>query len=171
MAENEEASEREVSLSEEIGTGINDLSAQFKRCSEVGTMIRGDAGFGRKPKKNTLAYLSQWGPIDVHHYDDTDGKTIIQSVHEKSTILNDNRRQRLSGHDGYSPSRDFRKVASIPLGEYMRLKKIGIDLFDRNDWTKVAALLDSAKGLKYRTAPGRVSRKPLREYIAPGQKR
>lgn len=171
MPEQEAASERELSLSEEIEDGVNDLSSQFKRCSEVGTMIRGDAGFGRKPTKNTLAYLAQFGPIDVHHHDDADGKTIIQSIHETSTILKENRRQRLSGHDGYSPSREFKKVASIPLGDYMLLKKVGIDLFDRNDWTKVASLLDSAKGLKYRTAPGKVSRKPLREFIAQRQKR
>lgn len=164
-------SEREQSLSEEIEAGVNDTSAQLRRCSEVGTMIRGDAGFGRKPKKSMLAHLSQWGPIEVHHYDDTDGKTIIQSIHETSTILKDNKRQRLSGHDGFSPSREFKKVASIPLGDYMRLKKIGIDLFDRNDWPKVAAMLDSAKGLRYRTSPGRVSRKPLREHVAPRQKR
>jgi len=164
-------SEREQSLSDEIEAGVNDLSAQFKRCSEVGTMIRGDAGFGRKPAKSTLAHLSQWGPIEVHHYDEQEDKTIIQSIHETSTILKNNKRQRLSGHDGFSPSREFKKVASIPLGDYMLLKKMGIDLFDRNDWTKVAAMLDSAKGLRYRTAPGKVSRKPLREYVAPRQKR
>ena len=167
----EEQSEREISLNDEIEAGVNDTAAQFRRCSEVGTMIRGNAGFGRKPKKSTLAHLAQWGPVDVHHYDETDGKTIIQSLHETSTILDENKRQRLSGHDGYSPSREFKKVASIPLGDYMLLKKIGIDLFNRNDWPRVAALLDSAKGLKYRTAPGKVSRKALREYVAPRQKR
>lgn len=171
MPEETAESDREVSLSEEIAAGVNDTAAQMRRCAEVSTMIRGDEGFGRKPKKSTLAYLSQFGPIDVHHYDDTEDKTVIQTIHETSTILEENRRMRLSGHDGYSPSRELQKVASIPLGDYMLLKKMGIDLFNRNDWPKVCALLDSAKGLKYRTAPGRVSRKPLREHIAPRRKR
>ncbi len=163
--------ERTDALRADIAAGVDDYSAQFRRCAEVGTMVRGNEGFGRKPKKSTLAYLSQWGPIDVHHYDATDDRTIIQSIHETSTILKENRRQRLSGHDGYSPSRELKKVASIPLGDYMLLKKEGVDLFDRNDWPKVCALLDSLKGQKYRTSPGRISHKPLREHIAQRQKR
>ena len=169
--EKPQASERETALASEASTESATLSAQMRRCSEVGTMIRGDEGFGRKPKKSTLAYLAQYGPIDVHHYDEQKDQTVIQSIHETSAILNDNRRRRLEGHDGYSQSRDFRRAASIPLGDYMLLKKQGIDLFDRNDWPKVCALLDSSKGLKYRTAPGRLSRKPLREHVTPRQKR
>lgn len=171
MPDQEEASEREVSLSDEIESGVNDLSAQFRRCAEVGTMIRGNEGFGRKPKKSTLAYLSQWGPIDIHHYDEANDRTIIQSIHNTTAILEDNRRRRLSGHDGYSPSRELRCVASVGLGEYLVLKKGGIDIADRNDMPKFLALLDSNAGLRFRTAPGRVSRKPLRQYIAPRQKR
>jgi hypothetical protein len=86
-------------------------------------------------------------------------------------ILRDNQRQRLSGQDGYTPSREWRRAASIPLGDYMKLKALGIDLFDKNDRARFLALLDSGAGEKYRTAPGRLSRKPLREYVAPRQTR
>lgn len=165
-----ETNEFRDSVNDEISEGVNDTAAQFKRCSAVTGMIRGDLGFGRKVKKGTLDYLSQWGPIDTHHYSIPDDQTIITTTHITEPILLDNRRQRLSGQDGYSPSREWRRAASIPLGDYAALKALGIDIMDPNDRARFLALLDSSAGLKYRTAPGRLSKGPVRETFVPRSK-
>ncbi len=141
------------------------LSEQFKKLSEDVTMIRGNQGFGRKPHKGALAMLAEMGPTQVHHYDQTTGDATIETIHDVTAILDDNKRQRLSGHDGYTPSRDLRKVASIPLGTVERLYKMGINIMDDNDWPMIAALLDSNEWAAFRTAPGVISKKPHRKYI------
>lgn len=166
-----ETNESRDQVRAENAAGVTTVEAQFRRNSQVTDMLRGDLGFGRKQKKSTLDYLSQWGPVDTHHYDDATGQTIIKNTHNVTAILENNRNRRLSGEDGYTPSRTWRRAASIPLGDYMRLKKQGIDLFDRNDWPKVLAMLDSHRGLKYRTAPGKLSHKALREHFVPKGKR
>ncbi len=165
-----ETNEFQDSVNEEISEGLNDIGAQFKRCSAVTGMIRGDIGFGRKVKKRTIDYLSQWGPIDVHNYSIPDDKTIITTSHNVTPILEDNKRRRLSGEDGYSPSGEWRRAASIPLGDYVVLKRLGIDIFKREDRARFLALLDSQDGEKYRTAPGRLSSRPLRQTFVPRRK-
>lgn len=166
-----ETDEFRQSVNEEIAAGVNDTAAQFKRCSAVTGMIKGDLGFGRKVPKRTIDFLSQWGPVDVHNYSIPDDQTIITTHHVTEPILLDNRRRRLSGHDGYSPTREWRCAASIPLGDYVVLKAMGIDICNPEDRAKFLALLDSSAGEKYRTAPGRLSKKPLRETFVPRSKR
>jgi len=106
-------------------------------------------------------------PVDVHHYDDASGMTTVETLHDPNPVIDDNVAQYLSGHDGYTPSRDLQKVATIPMGEVLRLYQMGIDIFKKEDWPKIAQMLDSAEWQKFRTAPGVVSSKPRREYLTP----
>jgi hypothetical protein len=147
------------------------LSEDLRAVSESLTMVRGNRGFGRKPSKGFMREAAQYGPVAVHHYDDTDGSTTIQTLHDPNPIIKDNRERMLSGHDGYTPSRDMKHVASIPLGVAAELAMAGINVLDDNDWPKVAAMLDDPAFEFLRTSPGKISRKPFREYIVPAHRR
>jgi len=128
-------------------------------------MIRGDAGYGRKPNRSFMEKLAEIQPVSVHNYDEHERKTTIETIYNADAVIDKNREEFLSGHDGYTPSRDFKKVASIPMGEIARLYQDGINIMDNNDWPKIKSLLDSIDFQKWRTAPGKIASKPLREYI------
>lgn len=131
-------------------------------------MLRGN---GKKSKpRGALAEMAKFDPVDIHHYDDVNETSTIETVHDVTAILEDNREQRLSGHDGYSPSRELRKVASIPLGAVNQLYRMGIDVMKDEDWPKVAALLDSSEYEAWRTANGVISSKPYRTHFTLGPK-
>lgn len=132
-------------------------------------LIRGNQGFGRKakPLKGALAVMSQYGPVTTHFYDPVTDETTLQTVHDVSAILEDNAEQRLSGHDGYSPSRELHKVASIPMGAIHDLMSQGIDIFDDNDWPKIAEMLDSKDWEKFRTSHGVISKRKISRIFVP----
>lgn len=65
--------------------------------------------------------------------------------------------------DGYSPSREWRRAASIPMALIEKwLNEMGVNVFNQDHLPKVLELLDSSEYLFLRTAPGRLSRKPRR---------
>jgi hypothetical protein len=65
--------------------------------------------------------------------------------------------------DGYSPSREWRRAASIPLALVEKWKnELGVDVFNQDHMPKVRELLDSSEYRYLRTAPGTLSRKPRR---------
>lgn len=135
------------------------------------SVFRGDLGYGKKAKRSTLGALAQYGPVAMHHYDQTTGQTTIDSFQDVNPVIEANQREYLSGHDGYSADRSWQKVASIPLIVVEELYKKGINIFNRDHWPKVAGMLDSSEWQKFRTAPGRISRRAVREYLSPRQKR
>jgi hypothetical protein len=62
-------------------------------------------------------------------------------------------------NDGYSPTREMRRVASIPLIILQKWKEEGWDPFNTSDpdvQKKLAAKLDDPEYMWLRTAPGRV---------------
>lgn len=132
-------------------------------------MVRGNLGYGRKatPLKGALAQMAQFGPVDTHFYDPVTDETTVQTVHECSAILEDNKDQRLSGHDGYSPSRELKKVASIPMGAVHELYQKGIDIFDENDWPQIARMLDSNEWEQFRTSHGVISKRKVQSIFVP----
>ena len=65
----------------------------------------------------------------------------------------------------------MRRVASIPNVIVTEMYRRGINIFSKDDWPKVAALLDSPDFRKFRTSPGTISRKPYREHLRPRQRR
>ncbi len=64
----------------------------------------------------------------------------------------------LSGDgDGYSPSRDLRRVASIPIGvQFEWMRRYGADPLAKGNETLLRRLLNDPEWAYLRTAPGRV---------------
>jgi hypothetical protein len=142
----------------ELGFRYRDLASKLD-------LVRGRGAFGRKPNRYVLNEISKDGIVQVFHESQSGEEITIESFQDVTPILEANAKDYLSGHDGYSPSRDWKKVASIPVIEVHRMLQNGINIFDRNDWPKVAAKLDDPEWSKFRTSPGRISRKPNREYF------
>jgi hypothetical protein len=62
-----------------------------------------------------------------------------------------------SFNDGYSPSREWRRAASIPLVIVEKWRnEHGIDVFNPDHMPAVKRLLNSSEYLYLRTAPGRL---------------
>jgi len=141
---------------------VSDLDDRF-------TLIRGRGAYGRKPKRKGptgLEAISQHAPVTVFHHDEVEGKDIFETIHDADPIFDNNKRLYTDGEDGYSPSRDMKRVASIPLGMVELLRQtMNINVLDKNDWPRLAALLDDPEYQFLRTAPGKVSSKPYREHV------
>ena len=139
------------------------------RCRDLASrlgVVRGKGAYGRKPNRAVLSEIAKDGPVTVFHEDALTGNIGIETVQNVTPILEANVADYNSGNDGYTPSRDMRKVASIPLVEVHRMmREEGISIFDRGAWPKIAAKLDDPDWLKFRTAPGQISKKPNREYF------
>lgn len=70
-----------------------------------------------------------------------------------------------ASNDGYSPSKEWKRAASIPMAVIEKWRnEHGVDFFNPNDRPRVYALLDSNEYLYLRTARGRLSRGPHRQY-------
>jgi len=127
-------------------------------------MVRGRGAFGRRPDRSVLSEISKGGPVSVHHYDGTDKTTTVETVQNVNPIIDANVRDYSNAEGGFRGS-DLKRVASIPMIEVHKLLQQGIDIFNADDWKKVVAKLDSPDWLKFRTAPGHIGRKPVREYF------
>jgi|DEB3_MinimDraft_2_1074329.scaffolds.fasta_scaffold00127_4 hypothetical protein len=79
----------------------------------------------------------------------------IRRSQDVEAILDENKRL-ASLNDGYSPSRDMRRVASIPMTVIEQWMKEGINIFDRNCAEAIRRKLNSPEWRYLRTAPGRV---------------
>lgn len=72
-------------------------------------------------------------------------------------ILDHNKESYNDGTRGYTPSRDLRKIAEIPLivAEDW-LNRLGVDVFNKDHAPAVRRLLNDPDYLYLRSAPGRV---------------
>jgi len=146
---------------------VADLGGRYRDLVSRLGVVRGRGAYGRKPNRAVLNEIAKDGPVTVFHEDRSTGDVVIETAQNVAPVLAANAADYTSGHDGYTPSRDMRKVASIPLVEVHRLmREDGISIFDRNDWPKIAAKLDDPNWIKFRTAPGRISKRPNREYFS-----
>lgn len=84
-----------------------------------------------------------------------DGKITIRKTQDVEPILEHNKKLFTEG-DGYSPSRELRRAASIPLVIVEQWMREGIDIFDPNCAEAVKRKLNSAEYAHLRTAPGRL---------------
>jgi hypothetical protein len=90
------------------------------------------------------------------------GDLIVHRGEDVEPLLEANKALYTSG-DGYSPSREWRRAASIPMALIEKwLNEMGLNVFNQDHLPKVLELLDSSEYLYLRTAPGRLSRKPRR---------
>lgn len=70
-------------------------------------------------------------------------------------------------NDGYSPSKEFRRAASIPpLIVEKWWNEEGIDVYNDEHWDAIAKKLDDPQYAFLRTAPGRISRRPWRDHFS-----
>jgi hypothetical protein len=85
-------------------------------------------------------------------WEEIDGAIVIRNAQDAAPIVEDNKRLLAEGGDGYSRSRNLRRVASIPLVLWLDLGKKGI-LRDRR---RLRAWLNDPDNRFFRTAPGRI---------------
>lgn len=100
-------------------------------------------------------FVSSFG---VRHYmrENADGTTTFAASQDTDPVIEHNKR--LATHnDGYSPTRELRRVASIPFALILKWKQEeGWDAFDPACADKLAQKLNSNEYLYLRTAEGRV---------------
>lgn len=98
-------------------------------------------------------------------YDPVDDQLKIVHRQDVQPIIDNNKKLLLDGTGGYGPTREWRRVASIPnilLEKWY--KEEGIRWWDSDDMPKLAAKLDDPEYAYLRTAPGHVGRRPHRIY-------
>lgn len=84
-----------------------------------------------------------------------DGKIIERKTQDVEPILERNKALFVDG-DGYSPTREMRRVASIPMGLVEKWLREGVDIFNPDHMPEVKKRLNSAEYAYLRTAPGRL---------------
>lgn len=107
------------------------------------------AGLGRLLMRSASGVAHHWA-------NNGDGRYIITSVQDAEPILD--RNKALATHnDGYSPSRELRRVATIPMVVAQKwLNEEGWWCFDPECADKLKAKLNDPDWAHLRTAPGRV---------------
>ncbi len=100
-------------------------------------------------------------------YDPHDDILVVRSVQDVEPILKHNRslrREADEGNNGYSPSRELRRVASVPNVVIHQWLMEGVNVYRDDDWPEIAARLDSPDFSHFRTAPGRISQRSVRAH-------
>ena len=87
--------------------------------------------------------------------DALDDAVTIRRVQDVEPIIENNKALFKSG-DGYTPSRDLKRIASIPLSVIEEWMKEGVNIFDPNCAAAIRRKLNDPQYLYLRTAPGRV---------------
>jgi len=99
-------------------------------------------------------YDGMTGQAEFFHYNEENGAMTIETRQDVEPILNANKRAMNDG-DGYTPSRDMKRIASIPLNIVELWKeKYGIDLFNKNHAQGVRRLLNDPDWRYLRTSGG-----------------
>jgi hypothetical protein len=91
------------------------------------------------------------------YMDPQSGNLIVRTFQDVEPILKSNAELRVHGGDGYSPSRELRRVASIPLVVCHRwLKEEGLEVWNPKHADRLKKKLNDPENLLLRTAPGRL---------------
>lgn len=105
--------------------------------------------------KKTFLFTSSAG-IDHHMLEDENGTRFAASAHTNPVI--ERNKAMFTHNDGYTPSRDMRRVASIPYIVGLKwLNEEGWWFMDPDASDKLAAKLNDPEWGHLRTAPGRVA--------------
>lgn len=102
--------------------------------------------------------------------DHSENQVNVHSQQDVEPILEHNKRlynEACTGNRGYSPSRTMVRVATIPNILIHKWLQEGINVYDLNDWPKILAKLDDPEYALLRTAPGRLSGRPIRQFFPP----
>jgi hypothetical protein len=88
--------------------------------------------------------------------EDGDGSLIVHREADVEPLLEANKAL-YTMNDGYSPSRELRRAASVPMAIIEKWKnELGVDVFNPDHKEAVRRLLNSSEYLYLRTAPGRL---------------
>jgi hypothetical protein len=88
--------------------------------------------------------------------EDTDGSLIVHRLADVEANLEANKAL-YTLNDGYTPSREMRRAASIPMAVVEKWRnELGVDIFNPDHLPAVRRLLNSSEYLYLRTAPGRL---------------
>jgi len=94
--------------------------------------------------------------IKTRFVEDSDGSLIVHREADVEPLLEQNKALYTSG-DGYTPSREMRRAASIPMAIVEKWKnELGVDVLNPDHLPAVRRLLNSSEYLYLRTAPGRL---------------
>lgn len=100
-------------------------------------------------------------PLDVFgvkrsiELDDANGRFVFHATQDVEAILDRNKELANDPGRGYTPSRDMRHVAEIPLIVAEDWKnKYGLDWANKDHWPGIRRLLNSSEYSYLRTAPG-----------------
>lgn len=83
------------------------------------------------------------------------GKIVVKHSDDVEPILEHNKAL-ASLNDGWSPSRDMRRAASIPMIVIEQWMREGVDVFNPDHAKEVRRRLNSSEWRHLRTAPGRL---------------
>jgi hypothetical protein len=96
----------------------------------------------------------------LHRMTEDEGRFIFTAEQDTDAITDRNRAMATT-NDGYTPSREMRRVASIPLVLIYKWRtEEGWDAFNPHHADKLAAKLNDPEFQYLRTAPGRVQALP-----------
>ncbi len=100
--------------------------------------------------------LLSGGPMETWGHFDTDSGDLTVEYKQDIEDLLDHNKALYNLNDGYSPSREWRRAASIPYVVLEIWRGMGIDYNDPNDAPLVRRQLNDIDWSKLRTAPGRL---------------
>jgi hypothetical protein len=96
------------------------------------------------------------GIVEYFHCDEATGEIAIERVQDVTSVIEGNKRAQTAG-DGFSPSRDLREIAEIPLGVVELWRQLyGIDVMNRDHWPGVKCLLADPEWRWLRTSSGSI---------------
>lgn len=94
--------------------------------------------------------------IKTRFVEQADGSLVVHREADVEPILEINKALAASG-DGYSPSRELRRAASIPCAIIEKWRnELGVDLYNPDHMPAVRRLLNSNEYRHLRTAPGQL---------------
>jgi hypothetical protein len=100
--------------------------------------------------KRFLDYIP--GGTEHFIWDDETGSGYVQADYDLTNILKANEVMRNDGTGGWSPTREMKRVASIPIGLLEKWKiEEGIDWQNKDHWGAIKRKLNSCDWQKLRT--------------------
>jgi hypothetical protein len=96
------------------------------------------------------------GTTEIFHMDELTGEITIERSQDVEPVIEANKRAQTAG-DGFSPSRDLRQIAEIPMGVVELWRTVlGVDIFNRDHWPAVKRLLRDSEWRHLRTSSGSI---------------
>lgn len=90
-------------------------------------------------------------------FDESDGKAYLRTAIDVEPIIERNKALQNSDGAGWSPTREWKHVAEVPLGVVLQWKQdLGVDVFDKNHMPRVIRLLNDPEWRYLRVGSGMI---------------